>query len=314
MNNETHIGKLEKVPLRKIWEHEALDFTTGLQGNLDVLNAQLNINLCDAERESAAGSFNVDIVAKDEDGNTVIIENQLEKSDHKHLGQILTYLTAMDAKTAIWIASDARPEHINAINWLNESSAADFYFFKLEGIKIDDSKPAPLLTLITGPSDEAKEIGAKKKELAQRERLRYQFWQGLLEKAKTKTRLHNSVSPGIGNWLHTRAGKSGIGYNYGITRTLGKIELYISRGKDSDDECKKIFDQLYAHKDEIEKTFGEQLIWERMDDKRASRVTFEIHIGGYKDEGRIDKTQDAMIDAMIRMEKAFKSYISKLKI
>lgn len=110
------IGKIEKVPLREVWKHEAIDFTTWLQQNLDVLNNELDINLDNAEREQSAGSFNVDLVAEDDNGNTVIIENQLEKSDHNHLGKIITYLTALEAKTAIWIVAEPRPEHINAIN------------------------------------------------------------------------------------------------------------------------------------------------------------------------------------------------------
>ena len=130
------IGKLQRVPLREVWGHEALDFTRWLEDNLDVLNDALDITLSSAEREQSAGAFNVDLVAEDEAGNPVIIENQLEKSDHDHLGKLITYLTAIDAKTALWIVSDPRPEHVRAISWLNESSSAAFYLIKVEAIKI----------------------------------------------------------------------------------------------------------------------------------------------------------------------------------
>src|SRR4051812_41481425 len=125
------IGKIRRVPLREVWLHEALDFTTWLEQNVDVLNDVLDISLENVEREHAAGSFSVDLVAEDEAGNPVVIENQLEKSNHDHLGKLITYLAAMEAKAAIWIVSEPRPEHTRAIGWLNESSA-DFYLLKVE--------------------------------------------------------------------------------------------------------------------------------------------------------------------------------------
>jgi hypothetical protein len=123
----------------------------------------VNIFLNEAESEQAAGTFSVDLVARDSSGDPVVIENQLEKSDHDHLGKLLTDLVAFEAKTAIWIVSEPRPEHVSTITWLNESSPASFYLLKVEAIKIADSFPAPLLTLVVGPSEEGREVGKKKK-------------------------------------------------------------------------------------------------------------------------------------------------------
>jgi RecB family endonuclease NucS len=119
------IGKLQRVPLRDVWKHEATGFTKWLQDNIDVLGEVIDLNLSNAESEQSAGAFSADLVAEDESGNPVIIENQLEKSNHDHLGKVLTYLVAMGAKTAIWIVADPRPEHVSAISWLNESSSAN---------------------------------------------------------------------------------------------------------------------------------------------------------------------------------------------
>ena len=152
------IKKITRIPLREVWKHEALDFTKWLEENIDVLNDVLGLSLDNAESEQSAGSFSVDIVAE-ENGRIVVIENQLEKSDHDHLGKLITYLTMLDASIAIWIVSEPRPEHVKSIAWLNESSSASFYLLKVEAIKIGDSPPAPLLTLITGPSEGATEIG-----------------------------------------------------------------------------------------------------------------------------------------------------------
>jgi len=308
------VGKIERIKLREIWKHESYDFTKWLQENTDVLNDVLGISLSNPEREKSAGGFSADLVAEDEAGNPVIIENQLEKSDHDHLGKIITYLTAIDAKTAIWIVTDPRPEHVAAINWLNESSAANFYLIKVEGIRIGNSEPAPLLTLIVGPSEESRKAGETKKDMAERYKIRLNFWKALLEKAKEKTKLHAHLTPQPYSWVGAGAGKSGLGFNYSVTQHEAKAELYIDRGKDSEKESKAIFDQLAAHKTEIEEAFGGPLAWERLDTKRACRISKRIEAGGYRDEEKWVEIHEKMIDAMIKLEKALRPFIATLRI
>ncbi len=208
------IEKIERVKLRDIWKHEAYDFTTWLNENIDVISGAIDLPLTNPEKEQNAGTFSVDIVAEDEAGNPVIIENQLEKSDHDHLGKLITYLTSFGAKNAIWIVSEPRQEHVQAISWLNESSSANFYLVKVEAIKIGKSNPAPLLTLVVGPSEEARKVGDKKKEMAERHVFRKKFWELLLLKAKQLTSLHASITPQSSSWVGASAGKSGMAYNY----------------------------------------------------------------------------------------------------
>lgn len=305
------IGKLQRVPLREVWKDEARDFTPWLQENMDVLNDVLDFTLSNVEREQSAGDFSADLTAEDESGNTVIIENQLEKSDHDHLGKIITYLTAIEAKLAIWISSDPRPEHIKAINWLNETTAASFYLLKVEAIRIGDSLPAPLLTLIVGPSIEGKTAGATKKEFAERYAIRYKFWSGLLERAKTRTKLHAGISPSQYSYIQTSAGKNGLKYNYDIRKHDAMVELYIDRG--NEDENEEIFNKLHASKNSIEQDFGEALEWLYLENKRACRIIKTINIGGYRDdESKWPEIQDAMIEAMIRLERALRNPIENL--
>lgn len=308
------IGKIERVALREVWKDEAKDFTQWLQENLDVLNEVLDVNLVNAEREQAAGTFSVDIVAEDDSGNAVVIENQLEKSDHDHLGKLVTYLVAMSARTAVWIVADPRPEHVNAITWLNESAAASFYLLKVEAIRIGGSPAAPLLTVIVGPSEEGKDVGKTKKEIAERFLIREKFWTGLLDHAKQKTKLHSSVSPGRHSWIGTGAGKYGLSFNYAIRQNEVQVELYIDRGKESEEENKRIFDQLFAHKDEIDRAFGEPLEWQRLEGRRACRIRKRITIGGYRDEERWPEIYDQMVDAMVRLEKSIRPFIGKLEL
>lgn len=307
------IGKLQRVPLREVWKHEALDFTKWLQDNIDVLSEVIDLNLSNPESEQSAGAFSVDLVAEDESGNPVIIENQLGKSDHDHLGKILTYLVAMAAKTAIWIVADPRPEHVSTITWLNESSSANFYLLKLEAIRIGTSEPAPLLTVIVGPSEEGKGVGKTKQEIAERYTIREHFWEQLLVLAKQKTKLHANISPTQHNWLGTSSGKQGLGFNYALRKNEAQVELYIDRGKERDKENKAIFDNLFKYKEEIEKAFGEHLEWERLEGKRACRIRKRITIGGYRDEEhKWPKIHEAMVDAMMRLEKSLRPYINKL--
>jgi len=308
------IGKIQRVPLREVWKHEALDLTKWLQDNIDVLNDALEMSLSNAEREQSAGDFNVDLVAEEEDGSLVVIENQLEKSDHAHLGKLITYLTAIGAKKAIWIVAQPRPEHVAAITWLNESSSAAFYLLKIEGIRINDSAPAPLLTLIVGPSEEGREVGEAKKELAERYDLREKFWAGLLARAKESTKLHANISPGRYSWVGAGSGKRGLGFNYGIRKHEGAVELYIDRGKDADEENKAIFDSLAQSREAIEGDFGGPLEWQRLEGKRACRIRKIINAGGYRDGAKWDDVQRAMADAMVRLEKALKPHIAKLQL
>jgi hypothetical protein len=308
------IGKIEKVALREIWKHEAQDFTTWLQNNLDVLNTVLDIQLSDARKEHRTGSFSVDLVAEDDTGSLVIIENQLEKSNHDHLGKVITYLAAVGAGKAIWIVSEPRAEHIKAVSWLNESASAEFYLLKIEGIRIGNSPPAPLLTLIVGPSQEVKEAGETKKEYAERHYLRKEFWTYLLERVKPKTKLHANLTPNIYYWIGTGAGISGVTYNYTIGKHEGKIELYIDKDKEDGQENKEIFDNLFQNKEGIEKKFGGDLKWERLDGKRASRIAKYFPNGGYSDKEKWDSICDNMIDGMIKFEKALAPFIEKIKI
>jgi hypothetical protein len=307
------IGKVDRVKLREVWRNEAKDFTKWLEENIDVLNDITNLNLVSAEREKSAGKFSVDLVAEDSDGATVVIENQLEKSDHDHLGKLITYLTSIEAKIALWIVSDPRPEHIRAISWLNESSSASFYLIKVEAIQIGKSEPAPLFTLIVGPSEESKDIGQTKKEISERHKLRHMWWVKLLEIMNSKTKLFNSISPSEYSWIGKGSGKRGVHYNFIVTQDESGVELYIDRGKDSDVENENIFNALLKSQEKIESDLGEKLDWQRLEGKRACRIKAVVQ-GGYRNsEDEWGKIHSELTDVMIRFEKAFKPFIEKLK-
>lgn len=310
-----NVGRLERVALREVWKHEAHDFTQWLQENIEVLNEALDLDLVNVDREQAAGTFSVDLVAEDGGGGTVIIENQLEKSNHDHLGKLITYLTAMAAKTAIWIVSDPRPEHVAAITWLNEAGSAQFYMVKVEAVKIGSSPAAPLFTLIVGPSDEAKEVGATKKEIAERYIIRRHWWASLIKRSAAVSKLHAHITPGEYSWIGTSSGVRGLNLNYVVTQDECAAELYIDRGKGTDDENKAIYDQLYKHQPEIEASFGAALSWEGLEGKRACRIRYTSQAGGYRTpEASWPEVQDPIIHAMARLEKALRPHLRQLRL
>ena len=309
------IGRLQRVGLREVWKHEALHFTPWLEENIDVLNNEIDLSLSIVEREQAAGDFSVDLVAEDESGNPVIIENQLERSNHDHLGKLITYSAAIGAKAAIWIVEDPRPEHIGAISWLNESYSASFYLLKLEAVRIEDSPSAPLLTLIVGPSEEIRKAGKEKKERTDRDILRRRFWTQFLERANERTPLYANISPSERGDIRTAAGERGLTFNCVIGMHTSRIELYIDRETDADSDNEEIFDTLEESKADIENAFGEPLEWQRLEGRRACRISQQFALGGYRDnEEEWPEIQDAMIDGMIRLEAGLRPYIGQLQV
>jgi hypothetical protein len=310
------IGKLEPVHLRDLWKHEERGFSLWLREHIDPLTEVLGFPLTEVESEKNVGSFSVDLIAEDHRGMLVIIENQLEATDHDHLGKLLTYLTNLDAKRAVWITSHPRTEHIKAVTWLNETTPEDisFYLVKIAAYRIGDSEPAPLFTVIVGPSRDAKDIGKEKKELAERHGLRLRFWEQLLQAIKDKgISLHANRSPSTTNWLGAGAGKSGLAFVYVVWLQRSGVELYIDTGEKA--QNKAIFNHLYGKKAEIEGAYGASLQWERLDEKQASRIRDTLKTGGLKDdESKWPTIQEAMIAAMSRLVKALKPQLLALDI
>ena len=307
------VAKLERVPLRDVWRHEAYDFTQWLEQNIDVLSDAIGHDIESVEREKKTESiFSVDLVAEGNDGSSIIIENQLGKSDHDHLGKLITYRTAMQASVAVWIVADPRPEHVAALNWLNESTSADFFLLKIEAIRIENSPPAPLLTVIVGPSEEGKSIGRSKKEMSERHHVRLKWWSQLVQHPNATH--HRHIRPGQNYWIGTRSGVRGANFNYTVTKKDSAAELYVDRGRGMGHENLHIFDHLHAKKGQIEAVFGGQLDWERLEGKQACRIRAAVQ-GGYSDpEESWGETHNRMTDAMNRLVEALAPHIKTLKI
>ena len=171
-------------------------------------------------------------------------------------------MTNLEAKTAIWITSSPRQEHIRTIQWLNEMSPDDisFYLLRLAAYRIADSDPAPLFSLVAGPSAEIKSFGSQKKELAERHVLRLRFWQQLLDRAKQRgVTTHAQRAPTKDGWISAGAGRSGISYNYLIwMKDDSAVELYIDTG--DKDLNKRIFDSSLQQKKRLTRHLGKNYL------------------------------------------------------
>lgn len=309
-----NVSKLTKVKIKDIWKTEDKDFTPWLVENIARLNEDIGFNIQDPQKESRLENFIVDIVGEDNEGK-VIIENQYNKSDHDHLGKLLTYLSNVPGtKKAIWIVEEARADHLTTINWLNENvETCSFYLIKIEVFKIQDSPPAANFDLLAGPSEITKIKQKINVEDSNRGKARFEFWELFLEKSKTKTKMYNNISPRIYAWLGTSTGLRGVGYNCAVTKNTAQAEIYIDRGKDNPNENKEIFDELEKNKNKIEEKFGDKLEWEPLPDSRACRIKKVIEIGGWQNEEKWEEVHDKLIEYCMKMKETFDPIISNLQ-
>ena len=322
MTEPTH--RVERVPLRSVWPREQQDFSRWLVENIDFLNDQLPFDV-DPESlrpEQAAGEFWVDVVgdAADPDSSEpikVVIENQLEQTDHDHLGKVLTYLAAFDAKAAIWISARARPEHAKAIQWLNDESSIDAWLFDVEVVRIAGSPEAPLLTQIVGPSELSRKAKVEKRASQADRSEREAFWTAVLPKVADACRR-------LGVWQGRRvAGSAQV--RQGAPNSPGRIgwEIWVSHhgswiclriDADSQEEATHYFDQLQKEKEAIEAEFGGPLLWDPLEAYQTSRIRWDnLRAGGFRDEPELwSAVGDDIAEAMSRLVVATQSRVAAL--
>jgi hypothetical protein len=268
---EAGLGKLEQVDLRTIWKNEAYDFTKWLARpeNMAILGEEVDVSLKLIETETNVGSFKTDILAEDDQGRKVVIENQLEETDHDHLGKIITYAAGKDAKIIIWIVNEVRDEHKQAIDWLNEHADEELNFFliKMELWKIGSSPPAPKFEVVSKPNDWTKMVREPSYEPTETKLMQRDFW----DKFKQYALGHNTTlrlgKPRPQHWYDTPIGSSVAHSAFTINTQEDKLgcELYIP-------EEKELFRWLSSHKGEIEGELGEKPDWMELPNKRASRI------------------------------------------
>ena len=249
------LGKVEKLSIREQWKNEEYDFTPWLakEENIQFLGDEINLDLEVEDIEMAIGAYKADIVARDGNNRTVIIENQLEKTNHKHLGQLLTYASGVEAQIIIWVCSQVTDEHRQAIDWLNEVTRADIAFFacEIELWRIGDSMPAPKFNVVASPNDWTKALKStvNSKELSDTKKAHLDFWNGFkayMEETGTSLKLRQSRPQ---HWYSIAVGRSKFQISL-TTNTQSKqigCEIYIRGGT-----AKEAFSQLQKKQTEIE--------------------------------------------------------------
>ncbi len=199
------------------------------------------------------------------------------------------------------------------IEWLSDiySVSINALVFKYTKTSNGDEVIAKT-TIIPEEVEKEKSQRHQRKIYAERHILRKEFWTELLEKAKQKIDLFNNISPSIYSWIGRGAGKSGISYNFLISNKYARCEIYFDAGKDSESLNKQRFEELLRQKEEIERKFGANLNWERLEDRRASRISFSFPEGSLRNKEGWDAVQTKMVDGMIRLVEATKEFIIKL--
>lgn len=307
------LGKLKKVPLREVWKNEAYDFSKWLSKaeNLKELGDTIGMDIVADETESPVGKFNVDIYGhqEDDEDNKVIIENQLEETDHDHLGKIITYASGKDAKTIIWIVKRVREEHRQAIDWLNAHTDADIDFFllEIELWQIGNSEPAPKFNVVCKPNDWGR-TQKTTSSMTPSQKVHLEFWQGFSEYGASYDKYSaefNKRKPSTDHWYSIAVGSSDyhIDLLCNTQRNTITVQFYI---KDN----KEIYDLLYNHKDEIEKATASSYSWKRLDNKKSSYIELSLKVD-LTDRDKWNEYYKWLCDNAITTKRIFNKILNK---
>lgn len=272
------LGKLKNLDLRDYWKHEALHFTQWLaeEENLQELGDEVGLDIKLIQTEAGVGKFSVDILATEETSDKkIVIENQLEATDHSHLGQILTYAAGIEAEYIIWVVREVRDEHRQAIEWLNEHTdeKVNFFLVRIELWQIGDSEPAPKFMVVCRPNDWTKSVrggstGGTDGELTETKLWQLEFWQQLRSFAATSKPPLKLRTPRAQHWYDVAIGRSDCHVAFTVLRNEGKVgaELYVPNSKD-------LYHALHANKGAVEESIGlGSLSWQELPGKKASRI------------------------------------------
>ena len=310
------LSKLERVPLRKAWEHEASDFTPWLAEteNLNALAIKLGVSeLVHVATEHWVGDFKLDILCTDGD-EQVIIENQLEKTNHSHLGQIIAYAAGVGAKKVIWVAESFRPEHASALQFLNDNTTEDLSFFavEVELYRIGDSPLAPNFEVVVKPNDWTKsgrEQAKAASSTSPTKVLQQKFWMALIDKLASDAPKIRPQKPRPQHWLNNSIGRSGFGLNITANTRDERIgvELWIPGS-----EAKRHFANLLEKKGEIETKLGFELDWQELPDAKACRIASWYPHASIEDEARWEEYMEWITKRLLKMDEVLRPIVRAL--
>ena len=317
MGKNMHLGKIEPVDIRNVWGDEARDFTPWLASEvgLSLLGEVLGVEIELIATESRTGAYKADIVAQiiDEDeDHIVVIENQLEQTNHDHLGKIITYASGHNAVTCVWVSPSFSEEHRQAMDWLNENMP-DVTFFALEIslMRIGESDPAPQLKIISSPNEWKKAVRASHaKEVSELKLDQLRFWQEVIDYANLQpsSPIQLSRKPRPHHAYNIAVGRSGIRMTFtanSVSKRVG-CEIFMH-----DDHAKTYYDQLAEQKENIETELGYTLEWQRLDDKKRSRIVV-YRDGMIEDQDKRDELIEWLYKKVVDFQHVFGQRIQDL--
>lgn len=321
MATKLNLSKVEHLPLRKCWQNEATDFTPWLAKEENMTQLAEALGIAELEviaTEERVGNFRADILCNDPlTDRLVLIENQLEKTDHNHLGQILTYAAGLDTVTIIWIAEKFTEEHRAAIDWLNRITDKDFNFFgvEIQLIKIRSNKSvAPVFNVIAKPNDWSKDVRSssqkKSDKAAERRQAKFDFWAAFCEyMRKNSSKLFKAEAPNELHYMSIDIGSKRFCVTLLIYVNIGRatVRLYMS-----DDLDKTCFDALEKDREKAEKAIGAELVWNRYDEQKVSAVDVHLNNCNFTDATGRQAVFAWYKDYTERFIKYFKPIINKL--
>jgi len=315
MSNK-NLGKMVQVPLREAWKHEAGEFTPWLAepDNLNALAEALGLSeLVKVATEHFVGDFKLDILCT-EGEQQVIIENQLEETDHKHLGQIIAYAAGVGAKKVIWVSESIRPEHAAALRFLNENTLDDLSFFgvQVELWKIGDSPLAPKFEVVVEPDEWTRSGREQTRAIASSsptKQLQLKFWTELVARLAKEAPNIRPQKPRPQHWLNTSIGRAGFGLNITANtrdERLG-VELWIPGN-----EAKRHFANLSNLKKEITEKLGFELDWQELPDSKACRIVSYYENASIEDEKRWGEYIDWIVKRLVKMDAVLRPILKSL--
>lgn len=314
MTTAQELGTIEKVDLREVWEHEATDFTPWLADNIEVLGSALGIDIEVREQEASVGPYSLDILAHDMNSDRpIVIENQLEVTDHDHLGKLLTYAAGFDANVLVWIAREFKDEHREALDLLNHRTGEDtqIYGVEIELWKIGTSFPAPNFKMVAFPNEWSPTKGQRLTSVSGRGEQYKEFYQPLINTLREVHNFTNMKKAPAKPFCNFATGQTGFRYAPYLTTSnmnRARIELYLNSDRDKN---KAYFDLLASDREDIEIELGE-LLWERLDDKKASRISMARNGSIDDDEETLEEIRTWMVDRLLKFKEVFGPRLAEL--
>ena len=309
------LGRIEQVSIRQIWNHEAEDFTPWLAENLTLLGNALGMELQEVAQEAQVGSFSLDILAKEVGRDvSVAIENQLEWTDHGHLGQLLTYAAGYDARVVVWVTPHFQDEHRAAIDWLNRwtPEEVEFYAVEVRAIKIGDSLPAPEFRPVAFPNGWTKERLLESSGLSPSSRQFRDFFQplvdelrrtGFTDRTKAYARYYQRFPP---------SRFKGIEYGACFYYRPDVASVYVSIDTEDKEFNKRVFDALKEREAEIQTGIDGKLEWRRNDAYRFS--TIDIRRDGSMDDPqeKLEEIRAWMLEYLPKLKEVLDPHLERV--